>query len=173
MKITKITILTAALLSVGIGGIAPAAFAHGDGPAPAKPAPAPDAATVASFEGAAKIWADVLTGRQELETTVTAKKWGEVHEAAFNLRDDVRLLPAQSKALEEKHQTRLSGYVKEVDALAEQLDAAGDGGNGAQVEKLQKSLHKVLGQIAKLYPRGVLPSGAAGHTANGHPEGHK
>ncbi|MFX9246777.1 hypothetical protein ABTN73_19785, partial [Acinetobacter baumannii] len=52
-----------------------------------------------NFKEAGKVWGKVKADLAAFDKTVKAKKWMEVHEAAFAVRDDALLLPDASKAL--------------------------------------------------------------------------
>ena len=108
------------------------------------------------FHGAAAIWKKVEAKEAALDKTITGKKLKTVHEAAFAVRDQVKLLAAKSKALSADNQAKLAKGVKTVATLATQLDAAGDGGKQAEAEALGKKMHTVLDAIAGIYPAGAL-----------------
>ena len=112
--------------------------------------------THTDFKVAAAIWKRVQMKEAALDRTIRSKKLKVVHEAAFAVRDQVKLLPAKSKALSADDQTKLTKGVKTVANLATQLDAAGDGGRQAEAEALDKKVHTVLDAIAGLYPAGAL-----------------
>jgi hypothetical protein len=52
--------------------------------------------------------------------------------------------------------------VKQVGSLAEQLDEAGDAGDGPKVEALAKQMTETLNGIAAHFPEGALPKEASG-----------
>lgn len=108
------------------------------------------------FDGAAKIWKKVMAGSAALDKTIKAKDLKHVHERAFAIRDQVKLLPAQSKGLSKDNQAKLARGVKTVISLAAQLDEAGDAHNQGEVEELARKLQTVLDAIKALYPTGAL-----------------
>ena len=110
----------------------------------------------ANFKAAAAIWKKVHMKADALDKTIQSKKLKVVHEAAFAVRDQVKLLPANSKSLSADTQAQLNKGVKTVAGLAKQLDEAGDGGKQAEAEALDKKMHTVLDAIARLYPAGAL-----------------
>ena len=112
--------------------------------------------TPANFRAAAAIWKKVHMKADALDKTIRGKKLKVVHEAAFAVRDQVQLLPANSKALSADNQAKLNKGVKTVASLAKQLDEAGDGGKQAEAEALNKKVHTVLDAIAGIYPAGAL-----------------
>ena len=102
---------------------------------------------------------------------VKAKKWKEVHEAAFAVRDDALLLPEASKALAKDKMAKLKEHLKMVGSLAGELDEAGDANNGKLVGTLATQFRTNVNAIAALYPKGALPMKADAHTpakAGGH-----
>lgn len=120
---------------------------HGALAAPAKGSP---------FDGAAKVWKKVVGGSAALDKTIKDKKLKDVHHHAFAVRDQVKLLPAQSKALSKDNLAKLAKGVKTVASLAAELDEAGDNKKQAEAEALNKKLHTVLDAIKALYPKGAL-----------------
>jgi hypothetical protein len=121
----------------------------------AAPSPVQNAAKAGGFTAAAT-WKNVQAKAAALDQTIRAKKMSAVHEAAFAVRDQVKLLPAKSKALSPANQAKLAKGVKTVASLASQLDEAGDSGKQAEAEALNKKMHIVLGAIEGLYPPGAL-----------------
>lgn len=109
-----------------------------------------------AFDGASAIWKKVMAHSVTLDTTIKTKDLKNVHHHAFDIRDQVKLLPAKSKSLSKDVQAKLAKGVASVSALASQLDEAGDGKKQAEAEALNKKLHTVLGAIAGLYPKGAL-----------------
>lgn len=127
-----------------------------------------------NFKEAGKIWGKVKADLAAFDKTVKAKKWKEVHEAAFAVRDDVFLLPDASKALAKEKMAKLKEHLKMVGSLAGELDEAGDANNGKLVVALATKFRTHVNAIPALYPKGALPTKAAVHTpakAGGH-EGH-
>lgn len=116
---------------------------------------APQKATT-NFKDAAAIWKKVEAKAKTLDKTIQAKKLKVVHEAAFAVRDQVKLLPAKSKGLSADNQKKLAKGVDTVKKLAGELDEAGDGGKQVEVEALHKQLDTVLNAIKGLYPVGAL-----------------
>ena len=132
------------------GGIVVAALVFLIGAMPGQTQKSP-----ATFKAAA-IWKKVHMKADALDKTIQSKKLKVVHEAAFAVRDQVKLLPANSKSLSADTQAQLNKGVKTVAGLAKQLDEAGDGGKQAEAEALGKKMHTVLDAIARLYPAGAL-----------------
>jgi len=108
------------------------------------------------FDGPAAIWKKVTAGSAALDKTIKDKKLKDVHHHAFAVRDQVKLLPAQSKSLSKDNLAKLAKGVKTVTSLAAQLDEAGDNKKQADAEALNKKLHTVLDAIKALYPAGAL-----------------
>lgn len=117
------------------------------------------------FKEAGKVWGKVKADMAAFDKTVKAKKWKDVHEAAFAVRDDALLLPEASKALAKDKMTKLREHLKMVGSLASELDEAGDANNGKLVTSLSAKFHTHVNAIPGLYPKGALPiKAAAGHT---------
>jgi hypothetical protein len=108
------------------------------------------------FKAAAAVWKKAQMHAVMLDKIIVAKKMKAVHEAAFAVRDQVKLLPAKSKALSADNQAKLAKGVKTVADLAARLDEAGDNGRQTEAEALNKKMHVVLNAIAGLYPAGAL-----------------
>lgn len=108
------------------------------------------------FDGAAAVWKKAMASSAALDKTIKGKKLKDVHHHAFAVRDQVKLLPAKSKALSKNNLAKLGKGVKTVASLAAQLDEAGDANKQAETEALDKKLHTVLGAIKALYPVGAL-----------------
>ncbi len=111
-----------------------------------------------SFSKAGKHWAMVARDMAEFDKVVKAKKWKEVHEAAFRVRDDVAMMPAASKRLSARNMAKLKAHVKMVRDLAGELDEAGDAGNGKLVVSLATKFRMHVKMIPALYPKGALRS---------------
>lgn len=127
-----------------------------------------------NFKEAGKVWGKVKADLAAFDKTVKAKKWMEVHEAAFAVRDDALLLPDASKALAKDKMAKLKEHLKMVGSLAGELDEAGDANNGKLVTSLAGKFRGHVNAIPALYPKGALPTKAAALTpakAGGH-EGH-
>lgn len=123
------------------------------------------------FKEAGKVWGKVKADMAAFEKVVKAKKWKEVHEAAFAVRDDALLLPDASKALAKDKMAKLKEHLKMVSSLAGELDEAGDANNGKLVTSLSVKFRTHVNAIPALYPKGALPTKAAAHTpvkAGGH-----
>lgn len=136
------------------------------------------AQNASSFKEAGGHWSMVKRDLATFDKTVKAKSWKTVHEAAFNVRDDVRMLPAASKALKPAAMAKLNAHVKLISSLAGELDEAGDAGNGAKVVKLAAAFRKHVNMIPSLYPKRALTAaspmgkmpmkmGAGGHAGHG------
>lgn len=119
------------------------------------------ATTMPEYKGAAAVWGKVLACKATFDHVVEEKNWKSVHEAAFAIRDEVLLLPDESKPLGD-HLVKVKEQVKQVGSLAEQLDEAGDAGNGPKVEALAKEMTETLNGIAAHFPEGALPKVASG-----------
>ena len=109
-----------------------------------------------SFDGASAVWKKVVASSVSLDKTIKAKNLKDVHHHAFAVRDQVKLLPAQSKALPKDNLVKLAKGVKTVASLAAQLDEAGDNNKQGDAEALNKKLHAVLEAIKALYPKGAI-----------------
>jgi hypothetical protein len=124
-----------------------------------------------NFKEAGKIWGKVKADLAAFDKTVKAKKWKEVHEAAFAVRDDVFLLPDASKALAKEKMAKLKEHLRIVGSLAGELDEAGDANNGKLVVATASKFRTHVNAIPALYPKGALPTKVAAHTpakAGGH-----
>ncbi len=119
-------------------------------------ASAPPADVLATFKNSIATWNDVREGARDLDHLVATRKLAGVHEAAFNLRDSVRELRSDSKALAPDAQAKLSGIIKQIDTLANELDESGDHNDLHGTVANQRKIHVLLDQIAALYPAGVL-----------------
>ncbi len=109
-----------------------------------------------SFKEAGKHWAMVKHDMVEFDKVVKAKKWAEVHEAAFRVRDDVKMMPGASKALSKAKMAKLNAHIKAIAGLAGELDEAGDARNGKTVVSLAGKFRMHVGMIPPLYPNGAL-----------------
>ncbi len=87
---------------------------------------------------------------------IASKNLKTVHEAAFKVRDIVRLLPGQSSGLAPDKAKTLATQVKNVDQLASKLDEAGDSNNLKATQDNQAGLSDTLDTIHDLYPSGTL-----------------
>lgn len=126
------------------------------------------------FKEAGKVWGKVKADMAAFDKVVKSKKWKEVHEAAFAVRDDALLLPDASKALSKDTLAKLREHLKMVGSLAGELDEAGDANNGKLVTSLAAKFRTHVNAIPALYPKGALPTKASAHTpakAGGH-DGH-
>lgn len=119
------------------------------------------ATTIPEYKEAAEVWDRVLACKAAFDHVVEEKNWKSVHEAAFAIRDEVLLLPDASKSLGD-HLAKVKEQVKHVGELAEQLDEAGDAGNGPKVESLAKEMSETLYGIAAHFPEGALPKEPTG-----------
>ena len=138
-------------------------LARADTPMPTVPpsAVAPLLATSTDFFAAQTTWKEVRELTQELDALVAQRKLGSVHEAAFNVRDAVRELRFGSQALPSAAQTKLDGLIRQVDALAGELDATGDRNDLKGTVQNQRRLRVLLDGIVATFPKGVLqPLGA-------------
>lgn len=129
----------------------------------------------AQFKEAGKVWGKVKADTAAFDKVVKAKKWKEVHEAAFAVRDDALLLPEASKALSKANMAKLRAHLKMVGSLAGELDEAGDANNGKLVVSLAAKFRTHVNAIPALYPKGALPTKAAAHgtpAKAGGQEGH-
>lgn len=115
----------------------------------------------ADYKQASEVWGKVLACKATFDDVVKDKNWKSVHEAAFAIRDEVLLLPDASKSLGD-HLAKVKEQVKHVGELAEQLDEAGDAGNGPKVESLAKEMSETLYGIAAHFPEGALPKEPTG-----------
>ena len=115
----------------------------------------------ADYKQASEVWGQVLACKATFDDVVKDKNWKSVHEAAFAIRDEVLLLPEAAKPLGD-HLTMVKEQIKHVGELAEQLDEAGDAGNGPKVESLAQEMTETLDGIAAHFPEGALPKEATG-----------
>ena len=95
------------------------------------------------------IWAEINKHQTELTATIQAKKLGEVHHHAYAIRDLVAALPAKAPA---DKKARVDGASKNMAALAEKLDAAGDNNKQADAEAGLKQLDALLKQLKAQFP---------------------
>lgn len=115
----------------------------------------------ASYADAQGTWKEIVDNTQYLDGLIAQKKLSEVHEAAFNLRDSVRMLRGQSTALPAAPQTRLETLIVHIDGLANELDESGDKNDLRGTIANLRKVHLALDGIAALFPRGTLaPIGA-------------
>jgi len=113
-------------------------------------------ASAASFAGVAAVWKQVTGANAALDKVIKAKKLKEVHEAAFKVRDLVKMLPAKSSGLPADKQKTLASQVKNVEQLAAKLDEAGDSGKLKETQENQAGMNDALDIIKGLYPAGAL-----------------
>lgn len=98
------------------------------------------------------VWDEIREHQEKLHNTIKEKKLSEVHEAAFALRDQVKLLPEFSKDLSADNQKKLNTWIAGVSASADKLDEYGDAGDQAATEKEAKRVDILIKSIEKLYP---------------------
>ncbi len=132
------------------------------------------AQNTAHFKDADKVWSHVTGAMVSFDKVVKAKKWKQVHEAAFEVRDQALLMSDASMALGKDKIAKLKEHLKEIQKVAGELDEAGDANNGKLVTSLAAKFHMHVNMIPMLYPRGALSMKAAMHDApkKGH-HGHK
>lgn len=120
-----------------------------------------DGHVIAAFPEAQRTWQEVRDNSTYLDGLVAQKKLSEVHEAAFNLRDSVRLLRATSKGLPSASKALLEENISRIDSLASDMDETGDKNDLRGTIANQRNVHVALDQIAGLFPKGTLaPVGA-------------
>ncbi len=143
--------------------VALSAYSFAGTPAKAQSSTTPTlrAAKKPPFAEAAATWHELRALLKDLRQTVRDGRLDEVHALAFNIRDEVRLLPDRSGALPAASRLKLSAQVRRVDQLAEALDRAGDSGDKAGTTRHLQSLIGVLAGVEKLYPKGSLVAVAA------------
>lgn len=124
------------------------------------------------FKEAGKVWGKVKADMAAFDKVVAAKKWKEVHEAAFSVRDDALLLPDASNALSKANMAKLKAHLKMVGSLAGELDEAGDANNGKLVVSIAAKFRSHVNAIPALYPKGALPTKAAAHGTPAKSGGH-
>lgn len=98
------------------------------------------------------IWTEINKHEGELTATIHAKKLADVHHHAYAIRDLVAALPAKAAA---DKKPRVEGAAKNMAALAEKLDAAGDNNKQAEAEAGLKQLDALLKQIKAQFPEAV------------------
>ena len=108
-----------------------------------------DQGKVAIPDAVPAIWTEINRHQGELTATVAAKKLAEVHHHAYAIRDLVAALPP--KAAPDK-KARVDGAAKNMAALAEKLDAAGDNNRQADAEAGLKQLDALLKQLKAQFP---------------------
>ena len=140
--------------------------AAGLAPAVTLPARAQTARAVMTFREAASVWRDVRKSAAELDQTIKAGKLGDVHEAAFAVRDRVVTLPYNSEGLSASNRKKLDQHVRAVAVIAKQLDKHGDANNASGVRLQQTRLKQTLAAIQGLYPAGTFAA-AMPQTASG------
>lgn len=132
-----------------------AAFAQGRQTSPANK---PVQTAAMKFAKAGETWSGILADRKALEQTIRSGKLSEAHELAFSIRDGVVTLPYKSSALAPSKQKALAAQVKNVAALAQNIDKFADANNAAKTKTEYAKLVKALGVIEALYPANALPS---------------
>ena len=159
MNLKSLKILAVAtILGVALAGCSSKQDAAAGSPG----TPEGTAATIMpEYKQAAEVWGRVLACKATFDHVVEEKNWKSVHEAAFCIRDEALLLPEASKPLGDRL-VMVKEQVKQVVSLAEQLDEAGDAGNGPKVEALAKEMTETLNGIASHFPEGALPNEATG-----------
>ena len=95
------------------------------------------------------IWTEINKHQGELTATIQAKKLADVHHHAYAIRDLVAALPAKAPA---DKKARVEGAAKNMAALAEKLDAAGDNNKQADAEAGLKQLDALLKQLKSQFP---------------------
>ena len=110
------------------------------------------------FAKAGETWSGILADRKSLLETIKSGKLSEAHELAFSIRDGVVTLPYKSSGLAPIKQKSLIVQVKNVAAIAENIDKYADAGNAAKTRIEYAKLTKALDTIEALYPANALPS---------------
>ncbi len=119
----------------------------------------------APFAAARSSWNDVREEVDYLDEIVAQKKLSEVHDTAFNIRDNVQLL-ASSQNLSAAQKEALRVVLEQIATLANALDASGDNNDLRATTKNQRQMHVLLDQIAAIFPAGaLLPIGAVRATS--------
>lgn len=106
-------------------------------------------AKVAIPETVPAIWAEITKHQGELAATIQSKKLADVHHHAYAIRDLVAALPAKAPA---DKKARVEGAAKNMAALAEKLDAAGDNNKQADAEAGLKQVDALLKQLKAQFP---------------------
>ncbi len=126
----------------------------------AAPAAAAQTARAAmTYREAASVWREVRKSAAELDETIKAGNWNEVHAAAFAIRDRVVTLPYKSEGLSAASRKKLDQQVRTVAGIATLLDKHGDAKNAPAVRAQQVRLKQTLAAIERLYPAGTFASG--------------
>lgn len=114
-----------------------------------------------TFAKAGEAWSSILADRKALGETIQSDKLSEAHEIAFSIRDAVVTLPYKSSALPPNKQKALAVQVRNVAAIAENIDTYADAGNSPKTKAEYGKLVKALDAIEALYPANALPSSGA------------
>lgn len=113
-------------------------------------------ASAASFAGVGAAWSKTMAANAALDKIVKARKFKEVHEAAFKVRDMAKMLTAQSQALSPDKQKTLASQLKNLAQIAALMDEAGDTKNLKATQENQAGMNDALDIIKGLYPAGTL-----------------
>lgn len=166
MKIRNLSILVSSLVLLGgISGCgAPSTPANqGDATtAVASPkadvpkadaAPEADAPTPIPAGDADAIWQVIDAKSAELDKTIQAGSFENVHHMAFAIRDLVAALPERSGSLSPDQKSKVQNGVKFVATLAERLDASGDAKEAVETKANFDKLTSVLADLRKNYAK--------------------
>ena len=147
----------AALLAVTLAGCSSQGNNANSTTATPTPNTAATNASDGSFKDAVMTWGHAEEARGKLNGVIKEENFGEVREAAFKLRDSMKMLPDQSAALPVDKREKLASQVKHVEQMAGMLAEAGDANNTDSVHKHHMAMEADLAVINGLYPAGVMP----------------
>ena len=125
---------------------APRSFAHESDDEDSSPIPVTLGAT----------WQAVLKKQAELQGATASQGLPVIHKLAFRMRDICNTLPEKSRNLPPEKLARVSGAVKNIAKLADELDKTGDAKNQAGTEANLKKLEGVLKLVASQYDPAIL-----------------
>jgi len=107
--------------------------------------------SIATPSRAAAFWREVRDNSAYLDGLIAQKKLGEIHAAAFNLRDSVRMMRGAKTDLSISAQGALLQNIERVDTLANSLDVSGDKNDLRNTVANARRMHLALDAIATLF----------------------
>jgi hypothetical protein len=145
------------MLLIAVPAAAQSPAAHTAKPAK-KAASRPVQTAAMTFAKAGETWSSIVADRKALSGVIASGGLSEAHDLAFSIRDSVVTLPYKSSALTPARQKLLLAQVRNVAAIAENIDRYGDANDAPRTKAEFARLVKALGAIEALYPANALPS---------------
>ncbi len=102
------------------------------------------------------IWKEIKSHEEHLSQVIETNQLGQVHEAAFMIRDLSKALYEKSKSVPPVNGDELKTLVDEIAKIADLLDQYGDAGDKVNTQEQFAKLQETLRAIEKHFPQGIL-----------------